>query len=175
MIAQALTSMVVAALLGLILASAHKRAPRDKSESCIRLRHVPAIRYLGYASLMMGVLMVVLVIASRESGDNEGVWIGWILAASFAVGGQFFVLESMTTVMVGPEGLDAWSPWSGRRKMSWEDIREVTFCCLGPHFTLYSAGKRIRVATSMRGIPEFKKMVRTQLSESVYVRAKNVL
>jgi hypothetical protein len=168
-IAQALTSIVVAAFLGFILASANKKAPRDKTEKCIRLRRVRAISYAGYASLIMGVLMVLVM------GESEGTWTGWAMAASFAIGGQFLVLESLTIVVAGPEGLDAWSPWSARRQVSWEDVREVTFSFLGPHFTIHSAVKRIRVSTSMCGIREFKKMLKAQLSESIYLKAKNVL
>ena len=173
---QGIGALVLAAALAFLAKMARGEAERDHQGDGFVLRYAKGWRvFFG-----LGVFTTLSFLAATYEFHPPSAWdpaTSDLVPLAIFGGGALLSLAgwiqvARTEVEVSAHGVAVSSPWTGKRRLAWYQVDQITYAPNLNWFTLTGTdGTRLRVAHLLRGIPTFGAYVREHLGESVYENA----
>jgi Bacterial PH domain len=153
--------LIVVAVTGLLAlmawAAQRGRPTADPASGRLVFRHSGVFRgFALFAAFGIPLGITVLVLFHPPKNDGDLIAIGFIYGL-FAVLSFPLLWETMLySVAVSDAGIDARSPWRGRRAFAWDEIEQVTWSNFSGSFVFRSTdGRTISVRGLTAGVSEF--------------------
>lgn len=170
-----MTQLVVYGLIAISVSAFIRWLLKSSNEAAVvtgdqkKLTYGLPLRLLGIIAGILAPIGIAIVVPTKPGEE----WLALAMASFFLVPGGYFLVESLSVVVIDRSGIRKKSIWKGAQEIKWNEIKAVSYSKNLSCFVLESfTGEKIRISMFIKGINQFVQDLEAAVSREKLTDAK---